>query len=73
VDQTFADFPDVARGLRGAIASGEVWVSGPPTGIARAGSAPGAALYVFTALPLYDGAEASGVAVFAQDVSGPQG
>ena len=29
VDETFAGLPEVARGLRGAIENGEVWVSGP--------------------------------------------
>ena len=71
VDVTFAGLPEVARGLRGAIESGEVWVSGPQMLGANATS-PNlpARTYVFTALPLYDGGDASGIAVFAQDVSG---
>ncbi len=71
VDETFAGLPEVARGLRGAIESGEVWVSGPQKVGANATS-PNlpARTYIFTALPLYDGGDASGIAVFAQDVSG---
>ena len=61
--------PEVADGLRRAVAKGEVWVSGPQA-VVHAGSAKSPArTYVFTALPLYDDGDASGVAVFAQDVT----
>jgi hypothetical protein len=71
VDETFAGLPEVARGLRDAIENGEVWVSGPQTvGANTASPHLPARTYVFTALPLYDGGDASGIAVFAQDVSG---
>jgi two-component system CheB/CheR fusion protein len=70
VDHTFAAVPEVARGLREAVANGEMWVSGPQSleDIAATRSPP--RLYVFTALPLFDGGDAAGVAVFAQDMTG---
>jgi two-component system CheB/CheR fusion protein len=69
VDQTFVGLPEVARGLREAVANGEVWVSGPQTVGAAESTQSSARTYVFTALPLYDAGDAAGVAVFAQDVT----